>query len=166
MKYTAILLLDKGMEKEFVAGVLGNYVCEGKIGTFESSCYSDPKRKPAYLTVLDEHFDYSNTMSGKSIEEVGISKTKDYLKYINEHDNEFSAPQWNKKTQQWETKTPDLYFGIGGVQWTSDDRADGLIKLYEEICEGDFPTKEELEEESADETDEIPEEAAEESSGE
>ncbi|MCM1410154.1 MAG: peptidoglycan-binding protein [Lachnospiraceae bacterium] len=73
MYMAAERLLNDGYEVEFVAGILGNIQNEGTPGKFESSAYSNPDKKPAYLKYMDEHFDYRNKFSGKSITEVGIS---------------------------------------------------------------------------------------------
>ena len=79
-KKTAMLvagekLLNKGYEAKFVAGVLGNIISEGTPGLFESSCYSNLDKKPAYLKCMQDDFQYDTKYSGKTIGQVGIKET-------------------------------------------------------------------------------------------
>ncbi|QNU67820.1 LysM peptidoglycan-binding domain-containing protein [Ruminiclostridium herbifermentans] len=124
MVYVASLLLNKGYEVEFVAGVLGNIMAEGSAGKFESSNYkSNPEKEPEYLLYMDKNYDYRNVFSGKNISEVGIKKTYELLK-------ELEKDGYKGK------------FGLGSIQWTGG-RTMGLIECYIEICgENGYPTKE------------------------
>ena len=55
MSIIGTLLLNKGYEASFVAGILGNIYHEGNIGMFESSTYiSNPSAEPQYLKYMDD----------------------------------------------------------------------------------------------------------------
>lgn len=123
MYMAAERLLNDGYEVEFVAGILGNIQNEGTPGKFESSNYSDPSKKPAYLKYMDEHFDYRNKFSGKSITEVGISATIQLQ-------NSAAASGYAGK------------FGLGMIQWTGS-RTGKLLQAYQQYATSDKPTKEE-----------------------
>lgn len=117
-------LLNDGYEVEFVAGVLGNIQSEGTVGKFESSAYiSHPELEPAYLKYMDEHFDYRNKFSGKSIMDVGISAAL-------ELQNAAAASGFTGK------------FGLGMIQWTAS-RTSGLLASYQKYASSDRPTLEE-----------------------
>ena len=117
-------LLNENYEVEFVAGVLGNIQNEGTPGKFESSNYkSNPSAKPPYLEYMDEHFDYRNKFSGKSIKDVGISAALELAK--------------NAKASGYEGK-----FGLGMIQWTGS-RTLGLLESYQKYASSDKPTSEE-----------------------
>lgn len=124
IKVMGTTLLNQGYEPAFVAGILGNIVAEGTAGRFESSNYkSHPSAEPAYLKYMDNNYNYRNVFSGKSISEVGISKTYEVL-------------------QQLEKNGYKGKFGLGTVQWTGG-RTMNLIKCYQEVCgNNDYPTKE------------------------
>lgn len=120
-------LLDEGYETAFVAGVLGNIMREGGCGHFENSNYkTNPEAEPDYLKIVDEHFDYRNKFSDKSICTIGIEKTKKLLNDIKNGGKE----------------TEDGGFGLGMVQWTFE-RTEKLIKYYKKYSNGDKPTKQE-----------------------
>lgn len=123
MYMAAERLLNDGYEVEFVAGILGNIQNEGTPGKFESSNYSNPDKKPAYLKYMDEHFDYRNKFSGKSITEVGISAT------IQLQNNAAASGYAGK-------------FGLGMIQWTGS-RTGKLLQAYQQYATSDKPTKEE-----------------------
>lgn len=123
MYMAAERLLNDGYEVEFVAGILGNIQNEGTPGKFESSNYSNPDKKPAYLKYMDEHFDYRNKFSGKSITEVGISATIQLQ-------NGAAASGYAGK------------FGLGMIQWTGS-RTGKLLQAYQQYATSDKPTKEE-----------------------
>lgn len=123
MYMAAERLLNDGYEVEFVAGILGNIQNEGTPGKFESSNYSNPNKKPAYLKYMDEHFDYRNKFSGKSITEVGISATIQLQ-------NSAAASGYAGK------------FGLGMIQWTGS-RTGKLLQAYQKYATSDKPTKEE-----------------------
>ena len=145
MRCAAICLFSAGYEKEFVAGALANIACEGDPGRFENSAYtSEWRAEPKYLVALDAHHNYRETMSNRSISEVGIAETIAYLKEINQHDNEYDTTYYtySKEKQDWVQKQgkPDLHFGIGMVQWTDDDRAECLMNLYAQMADSNNPT--------------------------
>lgn len=123
MYMAAERLLNDGYEVEFVAGILGNIQNEGTPGKFESSAYSNPDKKPAYLKYMDEHFDYRNKFSGKSITEVGISAAIQLQ-------NGAAASGYAGK------------FGLGMIQWTGS-RTGKLLQAYQQYATSDKPTKEE-----------------------
>ncbi len=123
MYMAAERLLNDGYEVEFVAGILGNIQNEGTPGKFESSNYSNPDRKPAYLKYMDEHFDYRSKFSGKSITEVGLSATIQLQ-------NSAAASGYAGK------------FGLGMIQWTGS-RTGKLLQAYQKYTTSDKPTKEE-----------------------
>ena len=59
MSIIGTVLLNKGYEASFVAGVLGNINHEGNIGMFESSAYiSHPEKEPQYLKYMDKLYSY------------------------------------------------------------------------------------------------------------
>ncbi len=127
-KKTAILkaaerLLNDKYEPAFVAGVLGNIQNEGTPGIFESSAYKTESKKPEYLKYMDNHFDYRNKFSGKSIQEVGIAAAIDL--------------QNKAKESGYAGK-----FGLGMIQWTGS-RTEGVLASYQKYATSDKPTKEE-----------------------
>ena len=66
MSIIGTLLLNKGYEASFVAGILGNIYHEGNIGMFESSAYiSNPSAEPQYLKYKDDLYSYRTKYSGK-----------------------------------------------------------------------------------------------------
>lgn len=124
MVMAAERLLNENYEVEFVAGVLGNIQNEGTPGKFESSAYiSNPSAEPAYLKYMDEHFDYRNKFSGKSIQTVGISAAMEL--------------EQQAKASGFEGK-----FGFGMIQWTGS-RTEGVLKSYQKYCTSDKPTMDE-----------------------
>ena len=120
----AEILLREGYEPAFVAGILGNISAEGKVGQFESSNYkTNPEKKPDYMQYMDDHHDYRNKFSGKSISEVGISETQNLIKRIEKDGGEGK-------------------FGLGCVQWTGS-RTEALLACYKDVCgEENYPTRE------------------------
>ncbi|MBQ9983499.1 MAG: peptidoglycan-binding protein [Lachnospiraceae bacterium] len=114
-------LLSEGYEVEFVAGVLGNIQNEGTPGKFESSNYSNPNARPAYLKYMDAHFNYRNEFSGKTISQVGIDKAV--------------ALQEKVIASGYQGK-----FGFGMVQWTGS-RTTGVLEAYEKYCTSNYPTE-------------------------
>ena len=116
MAIIGTLLLNKGYESSFVAGVLGNIYHEGSIGFFESSAYiSHPEAEPQYLRYMDSLYSYRTKYSGKCVTEVSmkqLSKLMEKLKNSN-----------FKKGK----------FGLGCVQWTGG-RTYTLVKLYLAEC--------------------------------
>ena len=118
-KKTAILkaaerLLNDKYEPAFVAGVLGNIQNEGTPGIFESSAYKTESKKPEYLKYMDNHFDYRNKFSGKSIQEVGIAAAIDL--------------QNKAKESGYAGK-----FGLGMIQWTGS-RTEGVLASYQKYA--------------------------------
>ena len=116
MAIIGTLLLNKGYESSFVAGVLGNIYHEGSIGFFESSAYiSHPEAEQQYLRYMDSLYSYRTKYSGKCVTEVSmkqLSKLMEKLKNSN-----------FKKGK----------FGLGCVQWTGG-RTYTLVKLYLAEC--------------------------------
>lgn len=113
-------LLSEGYEVEFVAGVLGNIQNEGTPGQFESSNYSNPNARPAYLKYMDANFNYRSEFSGKTISQVGIDKAV--------------ALQEKVVASGYQGK-----FGFGMVQWTGE-RTTGALEAYEKYCTSNYPT--------------------------
>ena len=110
------LLLDKGYEPAFVAGILGNIYHEGKIGYFESSAYiSNPSLEPQYLKYMDNEWSYRTKYSGKCIFNVSMREVGKMLEKL--------------KSYEWKRGK----FGLGCVQWTGS-RTYTLFKLYEKEC--------------------------------
>ena len=121
---TAERLLNDGYDPKFVAGVLGNVKNEGTVGKFESSNYkSNPSAKPAYLEYMDKNYNYRSTFSGKSIQEVGITKALELAK--------------NAKASGYNGK-----YGFGMAQWTGN-RTIGVLKYYQQYAKSDKPTTKE-----------------------
>ena len=118
MAIIGTLLLNKGYESSFVAGVLGNIYHEGSIGFFESSAYiSHPEAEPQYLRYMDSLYSYRTKYSGKCVTEVSmkqLSKLMEKLKNSN-----------FKKGK----------FGLGCVQWTGG-RTYNLFQKYKTECNG------------------------------
>ena len=112
------LLLDKGYEATFVAGILANIYYEGSIGRFESSNYkSHPERKPQYLKYMDDLHNYRQKYSGKIVTEVSLNGLKELMEKLH--------------SQNWKQGK----FGLGCVQWTGE-RTRSLVKLYVEEANG------------------------------
>ena len=75
MSIIGTLLLNKGYEVSFVAGILGNIYHEGNIGMFESSNYSsNPSAEPQYLKYMDTLYNYREKYSGKCVTDVSMSE--------------------------------------------------------------------------------------------
>lgn len=121
----ATTLLNQGYKAAFVAGVLGNIMNEGNFGYFESSAYtSNPENEPSYLKYMDDHYNYRQLFSGKSISQVGVAATYDLVQKII-HDKV--------------TKTAS--FGLGAIQWTWD-RMVSLVNCYVQVCgQNSYPTE-------------------------
>ena len=112
------LLLDKGFEPAFVAGILANIYYEGSIGLFESSNYkSHPEKKPQYLKYMDELHNYREKYSHKLVTEVSLNGLKNLMETLH-------SQNWKKGK-----------FGLGCVQWTGE-RTRSLVKLYLEEANG------------------------------
>jgi len=108
-------------DPKFIAGVLGNILNEGTPGEFESSNYvTNPKKEPSYLVYMDEHFDYRNSYSGKSLTTVGIKKAVDLA-------NKAKESGYKGK------------FGLGMIQWT-EDRTNNLLDEYQDLSTTDKPS--------------------------
>ena len=121
MVMAAERMFQEGYEVEFIAGMLGNIQNEGAAGKFESSAYiSHPEQEPGYLKYMDEHFNYRKEFSGKSISDVGITKTIEL----------------QKKAEKSGFKGK---FGLGMIQWTGK-RTSGLLDSYKKYCKNDKPT--------------------------
>ena len=106
------ILVNRGYEGSFIAGVLANIFHEGAIGKFESSHYiSNPSAEPQYLRYMDELYDYRNKYSGKIITQVSMNELGEVL-------NKLRKASWKKGK-----------FGLGCVQWTGSRTFD-LFKLY------------------------------------
>ena len=121
MVMAAERMFQEGYEVKFIAGMLGNIQNEGAAGKFESSAYiSHPEQEPGYLKYMDEHFNYRKEFSGKSISDVGITKTIEL----------------QKKAEKSGFKGK---FGLGMIQWTGK-RTSGLLDSYKKYCKNDKPT--------------------------
>ena len=116
MSIIGTVLLNKGYEPSFVAGVLGNINHEGNVGMFESSAYtSHPESEPQYLKYMDKLYNYRTKYSGKCVTDVSmkdLSKLMDKLKSKNYKEGKF---------------------GLGCVQWTGE-RTYTLVQLYLHEC--------------------------------
>ena len=116
MSIIGTVLLNKGYEPSFVAGVLGNINHEGNIGMFESSAYiSHPESEPQYLKYMDKLYSYRTKYSGKCVTDVSmkeLSKLMEKLKSKNYKEGKF---------------------GLGCVQWTGG-RTYTLVQLYLHEC--------------------------------
>ena len=106
------ILVNRGYEGSFIAGVLANIFHEGAIGKFESSAYiTNPSAEPQYLRYMDELYDYRNKYSNKIITQVSMNELGNVL-------NQLRKASWKKGK-----------FGLGCVQWTGSRTYD-LFKLY------------------------------------
>jgi hypothetical protein len=116
MSIIGTVLLNKGYEPSFVAGVLGNINHEGNVGMFESSAYtSHPENEPQYLKYMDKLYNYRTKYSGKCVTDVSmkeLSKLMEKLKSKNYNEGKF---------------------GLGCVQWTGE-RTYTLVQLYLHEC--------------------------------
>lgn len=120
-KYVTQAMLAQGYRKEFIAGVVGNVVNEGRFGKFESSAYEGEnlKNKPKYLDHMDKYHNYANVASGLFLKDLGIQifdklkRTSECEKNIDEKGNSLHK------------------YGLGFVQWTGD-RYDILEAKYKE----------------------------------
>ena len=113
-------LLNEGYEPAFVAGMLGNFACEGSFGMFESSHYiSNPGAEPDYLRYMDEHWNYRAEYSGQSI--VGKS-----LSQVHAMISDLDAKGYHDGGSR-------AGFGFGCAQWTFG-RTKGLIEKYMEVA--------------------------------
>ena len=109
------VLLEKGYETSFVAGILGNIYHEGSIGKFEISTYKNEEKKPQYLKDMDELYNYTSKYSGKFIYDVSLKEVKELLEIL-------KADKWEKGK-----------FGLGCIQWTGE-RTYTLVQIYNEEC--------------------------------
>ena len=110
------LLLNKGYEPAFVAGVLGNIYHEGNIGKFESSAYtSNPDGEPQYLKYMDNLYSYRSKYSSKCVTDVSMKELSKLMEKL-------KADNWGKGK-----------FGLGCVQWTGS-RTYTLVQLYLTEC--------------------------------
>lgn len=113
-------LLNEGYEPAFVAGMLGNFACEGSFGMFESSKYiSHPEMEPDYLVYMDQNWDYRSKYSGQSI--VGKSLSEVYSMICDIEKQGFTGGSTRRG------------FGLGCAQWTFG-RTKGLIEKYMEVA--------------------------------
>ena len=116
MSIIGTVLLNKGYEASFVAGVLGNINHEGNIGMFESSAYiSHPEAEPQYLKYMDKLYNYRSKYSGKCVTEVSMTELNKLMEKL--------------KSKNWK----EGKFGLGCVQWTGG-RTYTLVKLYLHEC--------------------------------
>lgn len=115
----ATQLLANNYDPKFVAGVLGNIQNEGTPGLFEYSGYAGENE---HLRYMDDHFDYYNKYSGKTITQVGI---KSAVSIANKALNSGIGG-----------------FGLGMVQW-SFGRTNNLLAEYQRKSKTDKPSKNE-----------------------
>lgn len=116
MSIIGTVLLNKGYEPSFVAGILGNIYYEGSIGKFESSNYvSHPNLKPTYLKLMDQNYDYRNKYSGKCVTDVSMKELKKLMEKLKS--NNFEKGK----------------FGLGCIQWTGG-RTYNLVQVYLQEC--------------------------------
>jgi len=116
MSIIGTLLLNKGYEVSFVAGILGNIYHEGNIGMFESSAYiKNPSAEPQYLKYMDNLYSYRTKYSGKCVTDVSMTELSKLMEKL-------KADNFNKGK-----------FGLGCVQWTGS-RTYSLVKLYLKEC--------------------------------
>ena len=143
------LLMDKGYEATFAAGVAANVMCEGDYGYFESSRYATyPKNRPRYFAYLDGGNYYAYKNGTRVLTEVFLSKAdaaaytgsaKASVRYgkANFYLNNYSAKDaWDINLTNLEKLLTNLenggwkgMFGLGVVQWTAG-RTKNLVKVY------------------------------------
>ncbi|MCQ2418007.1 MAG: phage tail tip lysozyme [Oscillospiraceae bacterium] len=109
------VLYNEGYELAFIAGMLGNFACEGSFGLFESSNYSSGN-EPAYLVYMDENWNYRSKYSGQNI--------------VNKNLSEVYTMVCSLEKDNYKGK-----FGLGCAQWTGE-RTKNLLKKYMEIAGG------------------------------
>lgn len=115
-------LLSEGYDPAFVAGVMANVKSESQmvgLGGFESSAYlgANASKEPQYLKYMDKDWNYRAEYSGKSIEDVSLSRVYKMVCTLDE-----------ANYQQGK-------FGLGGVQWTGG-RTKQLLETYMEVANG------------------------------
>jgi hypothetical protein len=116
MSIIGTLLLNKGYEVSFVAGILGNIYHEGNICMFESSAYiSNPSAEPQYLKYMDSLYSYRTKYSGKCVTDVSMSELSKLMEKL--------------KAKNWK----EGKFGLGCLQWTGS-RTYSLVQLYLKEC--------------------------------
>lgn len=110
------LLLDKGYEPAFVAGVLSMVFHKGNVGMFETSVYkTNPSAKPQYLKYMDNLYNYGTKYSGKCITDVSLSELSKMMEKL-------------KSKNYKEGK-----FSLGCIQWLGG-RTYNLVQLYLQEC--------------------------------
>ena len=103
------LLFNYSYEPSFVAWMLSNIYHNGKVGIFESSNYNAyPEKKPEYLKLMDEKYQYSTKYSGKSIDIFSMHELGTLLEQLKK-DN-FEKGKFRLGCFQWTgSKTYDLF---------------------------------------------------------
>jgi len=115
----AKLLLEKGYEPSFVAGMLANICCEGTIGQFENANYvTNPL--PSNLKHMDNKFQYKDKYSNKLIYNVDFNAFYSMMKELNSMG--FKMPNGD-----------NIRFGLGSAQWTYKTRLWGITTYYNNI---------------------------------
>ena len=107
------ILLKKGYETGFVAGILANLYHEGNFGFFESSFYkSHPEAKPRYFKEMEKlGYGYDEKYSSKCVTDVSLLELKNLL-------DKLEKDKWEKGK-----------FGLGCFQWTGG-RTKNLVNFY------------------------------------
>ena len=111
----AQLLLDKGYEPAFVAGLLANICKEGDTGLFEYAYRYNPDWKAAYIQYMVDNYNYYNEYQGQFIYHKDVTKVYNILMEL-------------KSKGLLET----YGFGLGCIQWTKS-RTLLLVETYREV---------------------------------
>jgi len=109
---TAEILLSRGFQPAFVAGVLGNLMHEGNTGIFEYYDGSD------FLRYMDRHYDYRNDYSGDYIYSKNVITVHNILETL-----------YRESNHTWSIGGSRVGFGLGSIQWTFG-RTRTLVSLY------------------------------------
>ena len=103
-------------EPSFIAGILSIVYHGQPIGKFESSNYgSHPEKKPDYIKLMDDKYEYRKKYSGKIITEVSMRDLKSLLKKLEKN-------EWTQGK-----------FGLGCLQWKGG-RTLTLFDIYKDEC--------------------------------
>jgi len=151
-----LLKSDQNYDPKYIAGILGNIICEGTPGLLEGSYYNTkPNEIYCYLQCMKDHFEYAEVFSGNTISVIGVDKTNDLLIKMENKTNpklEFKSGPSTQCIDDGVIKrkgapcTPK--FGLGMIQWTGS-RTKQLIEEYKhykmvspdhELYITDYPT--------------------------
>lgn len=113
-----IKLTDAGLDKEFIAGLIGNIKFEGEFGLFEG-VNKDGKLNgeiKKYWVHMMKCVDYYNVYHKKNLTDLNLIQV--YVDFIYKREHEECTDKDNHK------------MGVGAVQWTDPGRSKKLMEFY------------------------------------